>query len=76
MLSSGSQAVYKNRIGWTRALLKKAGLIDLSVARCRADHTIEAGTLLIQSMSIDNNYLRNFLNSKNSFVARGAAQKL
>lgn len=59
MLSSGSQAVYKNRIGWTRAYLKKAGLIT-SPSRGVVQITDRGRAALNSKHVIDNNYLRQF----------------
>jgi restriction system protein len=59
MLSSGGQAVYKNRIGWTRTYLKKAGLIA-SPARGVILITDRGRAALNSGQAIDNNYLRQF----------------
>ena len=60
MLPSGRQTVYKNRIGWAKTYLKKAGLID-SPARATIVIT-KAGKKVIDEDpdKIDSRYLEQF----------------
>ena len=61
MLPSGRQTVYKNRVGWAKTYLKKAGLLD-SPARATIVIT-EAGKKVIAENpdKIDSKYLAHFL---------------
>lgn len=60
MLPSGRQTVYKNRVGWAKTYLKKAGLLD-SPARATIVIT-EAGKKVIAENpdKIDSKYLEKF----------------
>lgn len=60
MLPSGRQAVFKNRVGWAKTYLKKAGLID-SPARATVVIT-DAGRQVLKECpdKIDNKYLDRF----------------
>ena len=58
-LPSGKQAVFDNRIGWTRTYLKKAGLIE-SPARAQFILTEEGKKALPDVDIIDDKYLRKY----------------
>ena len=60
MLPSGTQTVFKNRIGWAKTYLKKAGLID-SPARATIEIT-DAGRQVLKDNpdKIDIAYLNRF----------------
>lgn len=58
-LPSGKQAVFDNRIGWTRTYLKKAGLIE-SPARAQFILTEEGKKALPDADIIDDKYLRKY----------------
>lgn len=58
-LPSGKQAVFDNRIGWTRTYLKKAGLIE-SPARAQFILTEEGKKALPDADVIDDKYLRKY----------------
>lgn len=60
MLPSGRQTVFRNRVGWAKTYLKKAGLID-SPARASIVIT-DAGRTVIQENldKIDSKYLEKF----------------
>jgi restriction system protein len=60
MLSSGSQTVFKNRVGWAKTYLKKAGLLD-NPARATIVIT-EAGKKVVEENpnKIDDEYLKQF----------------
>lgn len=58
-LPSGKQAVFDNRIGWTRTYLKKAGLIE-SPARAQFVLTEEGKKALPDADIIDDKYLRKY----------------
>lgn len=60
MLPSGRQSVFKNRVGWAKTYLKKAGLVD-SPARATVVIT-EAGKQVIADNpdKIDSKYLEQF----------------
>ena len=53
-LPSGKQAVFDNRIGWTRTYLKKAGLIE-SPARAQFVLTDEGKKLFLMPISLMTN---------------------
>ena len=60
LLPSGQQGVFKNRIGWARTYLKKAGLIE---ATKRGVFKITARglkSLVAEPSKIDNKYLEQF----------------
>ncbi len=60
LLTSGTQAIFDNRVGWAKTYLKKAGLLD---SPKRATFIItETGlqTLAKNPEKIDNKYLRQF----------------
>ncbi|WP_306569151.1 restriction endonuclease [Faecalispora jeddahensis] len=60
MLPSGRQAIFDNRIGWTRTYLKKAGLIE-SPSRGAYLLTDAGKHVLIENpTAIDNHYLERF----------------
>jgi len=60
LLPSGTQNVYKNRIGWARTYLKKAGLLD-SPKRGYLKITNRGKELLNKNLSrIDNQLLKQF----------------
>lgn len=63
ILPSGKQAIFRNRIGWTRTYLKKAGLIE-SPARGIFSLTEEGKVVLAQNPKIIND---DFLNRYESF---------
>ena len=58
-LPSGKQAVFDNRIGWTRTYLKKAGLIE-SPVRAQFILTEEGKKALPDADIIDDRYLRKY----------------
>ena len=60
MLPSGRQTVFKNRVGWAKTYLKKAGLLD-SPARATIVIT-EAGKKVVAENpeKIDSKYLEQF----------------
>lgn len=60
MLPSGRQTVFKNRVGWAKTYLKKAGLLD-SPARATIVIT-EAGKKVVAENpeKIDSKYLERF----------------
>lgn len=60
MLPSGRQTVFKNRVGWAKTYLKKAGLLD-SLARATIVIT-EVGKKVIADNpeKIDAKYLERF----------------
>ena len=58
-LPSGKQAVFDNRIGWTRTYLKKAGLI-VSPARAQFMLTDEGKRALPDADIIDDQYLKRY----------------
>lgn len=60
MLPSGRQTVFKNRVGWAKTYLKKAGLLD-SPARATIVIT-EAGKKVVAEnpKTIDAKYLERF----------------
>lgn len=58
-LPSGKQAVFDNRIGWTRTYLKKAGLIE-SPVRAQFLLTEEGKKALPDADIIDDKYLRKY----------------
>lgn len=59
LLPSGKQAMFDNRIGWTRTYLKKAGLIE-SPAKAQFIITEEGKKALAETDKIDNDYLRRY----------------
>ena len=59
MLPSGKQAVFDNRIGWTRTYLKKAGLIE-SPERAQFKITEEGLKALPDADIIDDKYLMRY----------------
>ena len=59
LLPSGKQAIFDNRIGWTRTYLKKAGLID-SPARAQFVITEEGEKALPDADIIDDKYLMKY----------------
>lgn len=59
LLPSGKQAVFENRIGWTRTYLKKAGLIE-SPVRAQFVLTSEGKKALPDADRIDDKYLRRY----------------
>lgn len=65
MLPSGRQTVFRNRVGWAKTYLKKAGLID-SPARALIVIT-DAGKKVLQENpeKIDSKYLEKFPSFKN-----------
>ena len=59
MLPSGKQPMFSNRLGWARAYLKKAGLID-SPVRAKYVLTVEGKKVLPQADEIDNEFLMQY----------------
>lgn len=60
MLPSGRQTVFRNRVGWAKTYLKKAGLID-SPARASIVITDAGRTVLQENLDkIDSKYLEKF----------------
>src|SRR6056297_2864911 len=60
LLPSGTQKVYKNRIGWARTYLKKAGLLE-SKKRGYFNITEKGQKILHQNIeNIDNTFLKQF----------------
>ncbi|WP_373820764.1 winged helix-turn-helix domain-containing protein, partial [Porphyromonas loveana] len=60
LLSSGTQAIFDNRVGWAKAHLKKAGLLD-SPRRAMVVITDLGRQVLSERISrIDTRYLRRF----------------
>jgi len=60
LLPSGTQKVYKNRIGWARTYLKKAGLLE-SKKRGYFNITEKGQEILNQNIeNIDNTFLKQF----------------
>lgn len=73
LLPSGRQAIFDNRIGWTRTYLKKAGLVQ---SPSRGIYTITAvGRQVLHEnpKEIDNMYLQRF-ESFRRFVSRSNAE--
>lgn len=73
LLPSGRQAIFDNRIGWTRTYLKKAGLVQ---SPSRGIYTITAAgrqVLHENPKEIDNMYLQRF-ESFRRFVSRSNAE--
>lgn len=75
MLPSGRQTVFRNRIGWAKTYLKKAGLID-SPARATVVIT-DAGKKVLQEDpdKIDAKYLQQFPSFKDFASAMPAENK-
>lgn len=60
LLPSGKQPVFRNRVGWARTYLKKAGLVE-SVGRGRVRITQEGSQVLSQGPErIDNEFLMQY----------------
>ena len=69
MLPSGRQTVYKNRVGWAKTYLKKAGLVD-SPKRGTYIITTAGSTLLHSDVAITNEFLESNYPSFAAFVNR------
>lgn len=60
LLPSGKQAIFRNRVGWAKTYLKKAGLLD-SPERGTIKITERGLSVLKENLkAIDKNYLMNF----------------